>query len=176
MYRVAVADGSRQQRARAIDGGADVIVVNYETAVSLGENAAAAGAARRAVFAVDESFFVKNPSASRSRAVSRLREWCTRCYVLCGTPAPNSPHDLVAQFDLVDFGTTFSGVRLDEDRDVAAGQVRAVLDARGFYVRNLKREVLPHLPARLFTEVEVELAPAQRAAYEAALQRLDRWT
>ena len=33
-YRVAVADGSRNQRARAIDSGVDVVVVNYETVVS----------------------------------------------------------------------------------------------------------------------------------------------
>lgn len=171
-YRVAVADGTRRERARAIDSGADVVVVNYETVVSLGDNLRLLARRAGAVLAVDESFFVKNPSAARSRGVARLREWCTRCFVLCGTPAPNSPHDLVAQFNLVDFGRTFAGVRLDDDRQVAAGQVRAVLDARGLYVRNLKRAVLPHLPSRLFTDVEVELAPAQRVAYEAALDDL----
>jgi SNF2 family DNA or RNA helicase len=171
-YQVAVPDGSRHQRALAIDSGADVVVVNYETVISLGESLRLLAQRASVVLAVDESFFVKNPDSARSRAVCRLREWCSRCFVLCGTPAPNSPHDLVAQFDLVDFGMTFSGVRLAEDRATAAGQVRVVLDARGLYVRNLKRTVLPHLPARLFTEVEVEMAPAQRAAYEAALNDL----
>jgi SNF2 family DNA or RNA helicase len=172
LYQVAVADGSRTERARAIDSGADVVVLNYETVVSLAHSLRLLARRTRAVLAIDESFFVKNPSAVRSTAVADLREWCTRCFVLCGTPAPNSPHDLVAQFDLVDFGRTFAGVRLDDDRELAATQVRAVLDARGLYVRSLKQVVLPHLPRRLFTEVEVDLAPAQRRAYEAALEDL----
>ncbi len=172
LYRVAVADGTRHERARAIDSGADVVVVNYESALGLAESLRLLARRTKAVLAVDESFFVKNPDTTRTRAVKALREWCSRCYVLCGTPAPNSPHDLVAQFDLVDFGYTFAGARLDRDRDVAAGQVQAVLEHRGFFVRNLKRDVLPHLPSRSFSEVTVPLAPQQQAAYDAACDDL----
>lgn len=172
LYRVAVADGSRQDRARAIDSGADVVVVNYESTLSLADSLRLLARRTRTVLAVDESFFVKNPDATRTRAVKALREWCDRCFVLCGTPAPNSPHDLVAQFDLVDFGHTFAGARLDRDRDIAADQVRAVLDRRGFFVRNLKRDVLPRLPSRTFSEVTVALAPQQQAAYDAAVRDL----
>jgi SNF2 family DNA or RNA helicase len=171
-YRVAVADGSRHERERAIDSGANVVVVNYETALSHGDSLRLLAQRARAVLAVDESFFVKNPQASRSRAVRSLREWCGRCFVLCGTPAPNTPHDLVAQFDLVDFGRTFREARLDPDRDVARDQVRAVLDRRGFFVRNLKNQVLPDLPQRSFGEVKVPLAPQQQAAYDAAARDL----
>lgn len=171
-YRVAVADGSRQDRERAIDSGANVVVVNYETALSLGGSLRLLAQRARAVLAVDESFFVKNPQASRSRAVRALREWCGRCFVLCGTPAPNTPHDLVAQFDLVDFGRTFREVRVDPDRDIARGQVKAVLDLRGFFVRNLKSDVLPDLPPRSFGDVKIPLAPRQQAAYDAALRDL----
>jgi SNF2 family DNA or RNA helicase len=78
----------------------------------------------------------------------------------------------VAQFDLVDFGRTFRDARLDPDRDVARSQVRAVLDRRGFFVRNLKNQVLPDLPQRSFGEVKVPLAPQQQAAYDAALRDL----
>lgn len=171
-YRVAVADGTRQERARAINDGADVVVVNYESVVSLSETLRLLARRARTVLAVDESFFVKNPDTTRTRAVKALREWCGRCFVLCGTPAPNSPHDLVAQFDLVDFGRTFAGARLDKERDVAASQVRAILDRRGFFVRNLKRDVLPHLPLRSFSDVTVQLAPQQQASYDAALRDL----
>lgn len=172
LYRVAVVDGNRHERTRAIHGGADVVVLNYESTLSLAEPLRLLARRARTVLAVDESFFVKNPDASRTRAVKALREWCERCFVLCGTPAPNSPHDLVAQFDLVDFGRTFAGTRLDDDRDVAAGQVQAVLDGRGFFLRNLKRDVLPHLPARSFSEVTVTLAPRQQVAYDAACDDL----
>ncbi|MHB1846730.1 MAG: DEAD/DEAH box helicase [Deltaproteobacteria bacterium] len=172
LYRVAVVDGTRHERARAIDSGADVVVVNYESTLSLAESLRLLARRARTVLAVDESFFVKNPDATRTRAVKALREWCERCFVLCGTPAPNSPHDLVAQFDLVDFGRTFGGTRLDADRDVAAGQVYSVLQDRGFFLRNLKRDVLPHLPSRAFAEVTVDLAPSQQKAYDAACDDL----
>lgn len=171
-YRVAVVDGSRRERARAIDSGANVVVVNYETALSLGDSLRLLAKRARAVLAVDESFFVKNPQASRTRAIRALRERCGRCFVLCGTPAPNSPHDLVAQFDLVDFGKTFAGTRLDPDREIARDQVKTILDRRGFFVRNLKADVLPDLPPRSFSEVKVPLAPQQQAAYDAALRDL----
>lgn len=171
-YRVAVADGTRHARARAVDSGANVVVMNYESVVSLAGTLRLLARRARAVLAVDESFFVKNPDATRTRAVAALREWCGRCFVLCGTPAPNSPHDLVAQFDLVDFGRTFAGVRLDADRDAAAAQVQAVLTGRGSFLRNLKVDVLPHLPARSFSEVTLDLAPQQQAAYDAALRDL----
>lgn len=171
-YRVAVVNGTRQERAWALNSGADVVVVNYESVVSMADTLRLLARRTRAVLAVDEAFFVKNPDATRTRAVKALREWCGRCFVLCGTPAPNSPHDLVTQFDLVDFGRTFAGVRLDVERDIAAAQVKAVLDHRGFFVRNLKRDVLRHLPQRAFSEVTVRLAPQQQAAYDAALRDL----
>lgn len=172
LYRVAVVDGTRSARARLIDSGANVVVLNYESALSLSTNLELLAKRTRAILAVDEAFFVKNSDASRTRAVQSLREWCGRCFVLCGTPAPNRPDDLVAQFDLVDFGRTFHGVRLDEDRDVAASQVLDVLANRGFFVRNRKADVLPDLPNRTFRDVLVPLAPQQQRAYDAARQDL----
>lgn len=168
LYRVAVAaDGSRADRAKAFDSGADVVVVNYETAVSL--RASIRGLARRCrlVLAVDESFFVKNRDTVRSTALAEIREWCTRAYVLCGTPAPNAPSDLVAQFNLVDFGFTFGRVRLTGDRAADAEPVREAMNARGLFVRNLKPDVVRDLPNRQYVDVPVALAPKQQAAYDA---------
>jgi SNF2 family DNA or RNA helicase len=102
----------------------------------------------------------------------RVREWCTYAFVLCGSPAPNAAADVVTQFDIVDFGYTFAGLRLDKDRDTARRQVRERLDSRGIFIRSLKTHVLPDLPTKDFTEVEVELAPKQRVAYESALSDL----
>lgn len=172
LYRVVVAEGDRRAKARALFSGADVVVVNYETLLTLGDELVRLAQRTRLSMAVDESFNVKNPEASRSQAAARLREWCTHAFVLCGTPAPNSAADVVAQFDLVDFGYTFSGLKLDKDRSVAASQVGERLEHRGLYVRNVKAVVLPDLPPKSFTEVEVDLAPQQRAAYDAALEDL----
>lgn len=172
LYKVLVAEGDRRAKAQAFFSGADVVVVNYETLLTLGDELVRLACRTRLALAIDESFNVKNPEASRSQAAARVREWCTHAFVLCGTPAPNSAADIVAQFDLVDFGHTFTGLKLDNDRTVAAGQVRDRLDRRGLYVRNVKSVVLPDLPPKSFTEVEVDLAPQQRAAYDAALNDL----
>jgi SNF2 family DNA or RNA helicase len=94
--------------------------------------------------------------------------------VLCGTPAPNAPDDLVGQVDLADLGVCFDGVELPDDRVAALPIVQRAISERGAYIRNLKRDVLPDLPRRRFTVVPVDLAPRQRAAYYAAAANLVR--
>lgn len=172
LYRVVVAEGDRHAKASALYSGADVIVVNFETMVALEAEVIQLARRTRLTIAVDESFNVKNPDASRTRAAMNIREWCTHAFVLCGTPAPNSATDVVAQFNLVDFGRTFRGLRPGKDRAVAAHQITQCLTERGLYVRNVKSAALPDLPPKSFTEVEVELAPQQQAAYDAALNDL----
>lgn len=172
LYRVAVAEGNRNDKAQALFRGADVVVVNFETLVALEDEIIRLARRTRLTLAVDESFNIKNPDASRTRAAANVREWCSHAFALCGTPAPNSAADVVAQFDLVDYGYTFRGLRLDKDRNVAAGQVRQRLAEHGIFVRNVKSIVLADLPTKSFTEVEVELAPQQQAAYDAALHDL----
>jgi SNF2 family DNA or RNA helicase len=172
LYRVAVADGTRAQKAASLEQGADVVVFNYETAVALRDNLRLLARRCRVVLAVDESYNVKNPDAQRSAAVADLREWCVRCFVLCGTPAPNAARDVVAQFDLMDLGLTFGNLKLDRDDPSLRDRMRDAMAARGVYTRNLKATVLPDLPARQFTEVAVDLAPEQRRLYEGALDGL----
>jgi SNF2 family DNA or RNA helicase len=171
MYTVAVAHGSLAAKANALGVGADVVVTNYDGAVALREDLRLLTRRARVALVVDESYNVKNPAALRTAAVAELREWCTRCFVLCGTPAPNAPVDLVSQFDLVDFGFTFEGLArdgLEPERD----RIQRAMDARGVYTRHLKREVLPELPTRRFTELDVDLAPKQAAMYRDALEDL----
>jgi SNF2 family DNA or RNA helicase len=172
LYRVVVAEGSWRAKASALFAGADVVVVNYETLVTLRDEIVRFARRTRLTLAVDESFNVKNPDAARSAAAAHLREWCTHAFVLCGTPAPNRAEDVVAQFDLVDLGMTFAGLRPDKDRDTAHQQVARRLHERGLYVRNTKSRVLTDLPARSFTEVEVTLTGKQQAAYDAATRDL----
>lgn len=171
LYRVAVVQGSRPERAALIHAGADVVVLNYESAVSLRNELRLLARRCRVVLVVDESYNVKNPEAARTEALVELREWCDRCFVLCGTPAPNAPIDLVSQFDLVDFGYTFAGARVS-DLESEPQLIRDAIAARGLYTRNLKIAVLPDLPQRRFNEVSLELAPQQRRLYVGALNSL----
>lgn len=168
LYRVAVVSGSRREKLAALRTNPDVIVTNYETAISLEAELTAMFRVRpgRTVLAVDESFFVKSLDARRTMAIRRLREWCGSAFVLCGTPAPNSSHDLVQQFNVVDYGLAFEGVTIPEDREQAAPVVQQVLDERGLYLRHLKSEVLPDLPEKRFQRIFVPLEGAQRMLYE----------
>lgn len=174
LYRIAIVAGTPRVRLEALSSEADVYIVGFETAVAL--EAEIVRLVRRsngrAVLVVDESYFVKNRSARRSTTARRIREWCERAYVLCGTPAPNAPHDLVAQATLVDFGLAYAHLDIPDDRDAARPVVRAALAERGLYVRNLKQDVLPDLPGRRFTRTLVDFEELQARLYEAARSEL----
>lgn len=174
LYRIAIVAGSPRERREALSSEADVYVAGFETTVAL--EAEFVRLARRshgrAVLVVDESYFVKNRTARRSTTARRIREWCERAYVLCGTPAPNTPHDLVAQATLVDFGLAYGHLEIPDDRDEARPVVAAALAERGLYVRNLKQDVLPDLPGRRFTRTLVDFEELQGQLYEAARSEL----
>ena len=172
LYAVALVAGKPRERTAALHSGADVLVVGYEAAVRHEDDLALLAQRRKVVLVVDESYNVKNPDAQRTAALRRIREWCKRCYVLCGTPAPNHPDDLVAQFDLVDYGYTFADYRPSGDPEADRATIRSAAEQRGIFTRNLKRQVLPDLPERNFAEVMVELAPTQARIYQGALDDL----
>jgi len=174
LYKIAVVTGTRKEKLAAIGSGADVLVTNFETSVSY-EAELRALLRRyedRALLVVDESFYIKSLDAKRTQALRRLREWCGRAYVLCGTPAPNSPHDLVQQFSIVDFGATFAGVNIPDDRSAARLIVQDAIDERGLFVRHLKTDVLPNLPSKSFHRILLTMQPDQHRLYTSALKGL----
>jgi SNF2 family DNA or RNA helicase len=174
LYYLEIASGSRKEKAKKMASGCDVLVTNFETAQSMEAELRALlrGYSGRAVLAVDESFFIKNLDAKRTRALRRLREWCGRAYVLCGTPAPNAPHDLVQQFNIVDFGRTFGTASIPEDREEALPVVQTLVEDSGIVVRHLKADVMPDLPEKRFHRVFIPLNPVQERLYRAALNGL----
>lgn len=168
LYRVATVTGSVQEKRAALASGSDVYVTNFETTVALETCFETLLRSRpdRSVVVVDESFFIKSADAKRTKSLRRLREWCSRAFVLCGTPAPNAPHDLVEQFSFVDFGLTFRGITLPKKRDEALPVVRRVVDERGLYVRHLKAEALPDLPEKRFHRLNLPMPSRQREIYD----------
>ena len=173
-YVVKTITGSRGNKYDSLREKAEVYVTNYETAHLL------EGPLRslfnqnlgRIVMAVDESFFVKNRQTKRGAAVRRLRHLCDRCWVLCGTPAPNDALDVVHQFDVADGGITFGGVALPDDPQALRCVIQQAIEQRGVYLRRLKHDVLPGLPDRLFERVTVPMEQEQRRLYTTALQGL----
>ena len=174
IYRTVVLTGTAREKRRLLAKGADVFVTNFETAVAMEPELRALMRARpeRTVLAIDESFFIKSLNAKRTRALRRLREWAGRAYVLCGTPAPNSPSDLVQQFNLVDFGYCFGDVDLPTERELAAPVVQSAIEERGLFLRHLKTDVLPDLPVKRFQRVLVPMADEQARLYRATLDGL----
>ena len=174
LYRVVIVSGTKRERNVALNSGADVLITNFETVVSMEAELKALfrSHGRRYVLTIDESFFIKSIDAKRTKALRRLREWCDRAYVLCGTPAPNSPRDLEQQFSIVDFGMAFDGKYIPDDREAAGKVIQKTIETRGLYVRHLKSEVLPELPAKRFHRAFVTMEPVQRQIYSDALQSL----
>lgn len=172
LYKVTTITGSASQKRAVLSSGADIFITNYETTVNMeAELTALLRRYRgRCILVVDESFFIKNRDSKRTQSLRRLREWCGRAFVLCGTPAPNSPVDLVEQFNVVDMGITFDGLKLPEDRNEALPIVRKAINERGLYVRHLKQDVLPELPEKQFHSILVPLANEQRKIYNQVLQ------
>jgi SNF2 family DNA or RNA helicase len=173
-YRIETVSGTAGERQQALESGADIFVMNYE-AVATVSDALIRRLRRhpdRAVLVVDESFNVKNPQARRTRDLGAVRDWFGRTWLLCGTPAPNTANDIVAQINMVDFGQTFAGVQIPKDRAAAVPVVKQALDERAIYLRNLKADVLPDLPAKTFTHVLVPFSPIQSQLYDGALGSL----
>ncbi len=173
-YKVSTLIGSYSEKASALGNNSDVIVTNFETVISM-ENELRSLIRRygsRAMLVVDESFFAKNLDAQRTQALRRLREFCGRAYVLCGTPAPNSPHDIIEQFNIVDFGATFNNVAIPKEKPEAAKIIKQVIEDRGPFVRHLKSDVLPDLPLKRFHRVILPLEPKQKQLYEDTLNNL----
>jgi len=171
LYRPALLTGAKREKHLALASGADIFITNFETAISFEDELRALMRARpgRTVLAIDESFFIKSLDAKRTRALRRLREWAGRAFVLCGTPAPNAPNDLVQQFNLVDFGLAFDGIDVPKDREEAAPVVQIAIEERGLFVRHLKSDVLPDLPAKSFQRFFVPMEAEQKRLYETAL-------
>jgi hypothetical protein len=138
---------------------ADVTVVNYDI-VAARERALAAIAPKALV--LDESHYCKNGAAKRTQAMTRLAASIAGdglVLALTGTPVMNRAPELISQLRilgrLADFG---SGARFGErfKGEDAHRRLHWHLRSRCF-VRRLKADVLPQLPAKTRSIVPVEL-------------------
>ncbi|MGA9314645.1 MAG: DEAD/DEAH box helicase, partial [Solirubrobacteraceae bacterium] len=138
---------------------ADITVVNYDI---LAARAQALGAMAPRALVLDESHYCKNAAAKRTQAVGRLASSVPSdglVLALTGTPVMNRPPELIAQLRilgrLADFG---SGAQFGRRFKGADAHVRLHWHLRSrCFVRRLKVDVLPQLPAKTRTVVPVEL-------------------
>ena len=154
---------------------AEITVVNYDIVAA--RLPALRALAPRALV-LDESHYCKNPAAKRTQAVQRLAGAVPNdglVFALTGTPVMNRPLELVSQLRILgrlsDFGSGAQFGRRFRGGD-AYLRLHWHLRARCF-VRRLKADVLPQLPAKTRAVVPVELD--NEAEYRLAERDLVGW-
>lgn len=171
--KVATGVGSRSDKFNSATSEFDVLITNYEGVESMLTPLTSISNSKKFLLVIDESYYAKNENSHRADDLGRLREICTKCFVLCGTPAPNSAHDLVNQFNLADQGYTFGGFKKSRDPSADWGKISSLIDSRGTYIRRLKPEVLDFVPEKNFHVLKVPLVGKQRLMYETARDKLE---
>jgi SNF2 family DNA or RNA helicase len=165
----------------------DWVVTNYEwlrSAAHLGTLTEKI-ASLKALLILDESSYVKNRSASQTKAVLRLRKHCARCVLLNGTPVTNSPLDLWSQMQILDekilgeYFKNFYNFRYSyctmRTQKFAGRSFQQVVEYKNlgelaqrispFVLRREKKDCLD-LPAKLYTEREVALSVESWKRYQ----------
>lgn len=165
-------EGTSDEKYRKLSKSCIAYLVTYETLGTQVELFKLLSTRKKIFLIVDESFNVKNPDAIRSKALRDFRATAQKCIVLCGTPAPNAPVDLVHQFDLADKGVTFGDRKLPEDKERQREYIKGLMDARGIYLRRVKEDVLPNLPEKKFRVLPVDMTPRQASLYREAKNEL----
>ncbi len=162
-------------RGAAVAPRADITIVNYEIVAAHRE---ALGRAKPRALVVDESHYVKNPQAKRTQAVRRLASVVAADglrLALSGTPVLNHAEELVAQLRVIgrleDFGSGAQFARRfrgDKSEERLHWHLR-----RRCFVRRLKSEVLPQLPAK--RQVVVPVALSNVKEYRLAEEDVIAW-
>jgi SWI/SNF-related matrix-associated actin-dependent regulator of chromatin subfamily A-like protein 1 len=159
----------------AVPPKADITVINYEivhahrTRLSL---------LRPRALVLDESHYIKNPRAKRTQAVRKLAESLAPDALrlaLTGTPVMNHAEELIAQLRVIgrleDFG---SGARFARRFQGVGAEERIHWHLRrSCFVRRLKADVLPQLPAK--EQVVVPVALDNEREYRQAEKDVIAW-
>jgi SWI/SNF-related matrix-associated actin-dependent regulator of chromatin subfamily A-like protein 1 len=138
---------------------ADITILNYD--IVQGRLAELVASGPRALVA-DESHYCKNPQAKRTRAVRRLADAVPADglrLALTGTPVMNHADELIAQLRVIGrLGEFGSGASFSRQFEGELSEERLHWHLRRHcFVRRLKSEVLPQLPAKRQVVVPVSL-------------------
>jgi hypothetical protein len=154
---------------------ADIVILNYEVVHGHRERLLLK---RPRALILDEAHYCKNPRAKRTQATRKLADGLPRGALklaLTGTPVLNRPDELVSQLRIIgrlnefgsgaQFARRFRGIGAEE-------RIHWHLRRRCF-VRRLKAEVLPQLPAKRQAVVPVSLSNERE--YRLAEQDVVAW-
>jgi SWI/SNF-related matrix-associated actin-dependent regulator of chromatin subfamily A-like protein 1 len=172
---VAVLDGRTNAAWTPEAERADIVVINYDI---LEAHAAKLEERRLRALVLDESHYVKNPRAQRTKVAVELAAQLPHDALrlaLTGTPILNRPDELVAQLRVLGrLGEFGSGARLSRRFRAAGSDDRLHWNLRAHcYVRRTKQQVLPQLPAKRHDTVPILLSNEQE--YRMAEQDVIAW-
>lgn len=155
-----VVAGPPQDRAALWRMPAHIKLVGYETLRADTLELRDSPVLRRpwGVILLDEASRIKNRETGLARACKKVQGG--RRWALTGTPLENRLEDVQSILEFLDGG----GRRRDWGRPAVLERLREV------QLRRRKAEVLPELPPRRVIELDLELNPRQRAAYDEAEQ------
>jgi SWI/SNF-related matrix-associated actin-dependent regulator 1 of chromatin subfamily A len=153
----------------------DITILNYEIVHA---HRVRLAVRRPKALVLDESHYVKNPRAKRTQAVRKLAESLAPGALrlaLTGTPVMNHAEELIAQLRVIgrleDFG---SGARFARRFQGAGAEERIHWHLRRrCFVRRLKADVLPQLPAK--RQVVVPVALENEREYRLAEEDVVAW-
>src|SRR4051812_7701296 len=154
---------------------ADIAILNYEIVHA---HRARLSLAKPKALVLDESHYVKNPRAKRTKAVRRLADGMPEGSLrlaLTGTPVMNHPDELIAQLRVLgrleEFG---SGARFSRRFQGVGAEERIHWHLRrSCFVRRVKADVLPQLPRK--RQVVVPVALDNEREYRLAEQDVIAW-
>ena len=154
---------------------ADITILNYDIVHA---HRARLSLAKPKALVLDESHYVKNPRAKRTKAVRRLADGMPEGSLrlaLTGTPVMNHPDELIAQLRVLgrleEFG---SGARFSRRFQGVGAEERIHWHLRrSCFVRRVKADVLPQLPRK--RQVVVPVALDNEREYRLAEQDVIAW-
>jgi SWI/SNF-related matrix-associated actin-dependent regulator 1 of chromatin subfamily A len=143
----------------------ELVIINYDILPDVA--AIDAGSLRNVVLIVDEAHKVKSHKAKRSKRIKALADACAKVWALTGTPLLGKPFDLWGVlsntgmqrevFGWQKFLMLFGGHQnrwggwefADEPSPEAPERLRRVM------MRRLRKDVLPDLPSKTYTDVVI---------------------
>jgi SWI/SNF-related matrix-associated actin-dependent regulator 1 of chromatin subfamily A len=159
----------------AVPPRGDITILNYEIVAA---HRQALSRPRARAIVIDESHYCKNPSAKRTQAVRAVAASVVPDglrLALTGTPVLNHADELIAQLRVIDRLTDFgSGARFSAKFRGRLSEERLHWHLRRHcFVRRLKADVLPQLPAK--RQVVVPMALTNDSEYRLAERDVVAW-
>jgi SWI/SNF-related matrix-associated actin-dependent regulator of chromatin subfamily A-like protein 1 len=158
-----------------VPAAAQITIVNYDVVAA---HYGALTRERPRALVVDESHYCKNPQAKRTQAVRRLAAAVAPGglrLALSGTPVLNHAEELIAQLRIIgrmeEFGSGASFAR--QFRGMVSEERLHWHMRRACFVRRLKSEVLPQLPAK--RQVVIPVALNNESEYRLAERDVIAW-